>query len=155
MQEGSMKTAKIIMAAAFVLFFAFAGARAQTEGGGRIAADQSTKETKIVRLNATGGISPAEVVIKPGTTVVWVNDSRAQLELQFQGKQVTLACKSPVHFVVNEEGSFISDRIPEDSVASLCFVEKGEYAYVLRNIGGRTYTSRADIKEFRGKIIVQ
>ena len=151
-----MKTAKIFTAVAFVLCFAFAVARAGTETGGKIATDQNAKETKIVRLHVTGGISPAEAVIKPGTTVVWVNDSRAQLELQFQGKQVTLACKSPVHFIVNEEGSFMSDRIPEDSVASLCFVEKGEYTYVLRNVGGKSYPSTADdIKEFRGKIIVK
>jgi plastocyanin len=150
-----MKQAKIVTVAVFVLCFAFAVALAETEGGGRIAADQNAKETKIVRLHATGGISPAEAIIKPGTTVVWVNDSRSQLELQFQGKQVTLACKSPVHFIVDDEGSFMSDRIPEDSVASLCFVEKGEYAYVLRNVGGRTFPARSDIKEFRGKIIVQ
>ena len=151
-----MKTAKIFTSAAFVLCFACAVAQAQTKGVGRIDADQNAKETKIIRLHVTGGISPAEAVIKPGTTVVWVNDFRAQLELQFQGKQVTLACKSPVHFTVNEDGSFISDRIPEDSVASLCFVEKGEFPYVLRNVGGKTYPTRADdIKEFRGKIIVQ
>jgi plastocyanin len=153
---GNMKTAKIFTAAAFMLCFACAAAQVQTQGGGRIAADQNAKETKIVRLHVTGGISPAEAVVKPGTTVIWANDSRAQLELQFQGKQVTLACKSPVHFTFNEDGSFISDRIPEDSAASLCFIEKGEFPYVLRPIGGKTYPSPADaIKEFRGKIIVQ
>jgi hypothetical protein len=61
---------------------------------------------------------------------------------------------------VNDDGSFISDRIPEDSVASLCFVEKGEFSYVMRNVGekpfpGRTFPARSDIKEFRGTIIVQ
>ena len=155
LREGNMQTAKIVTAAIFMFCFAFGVARAETAGGSRIAADQNQKEIKIIRLHASGGISPAEAYIKPGTTVVWVNNSRVQLELQFQGKQVTLACKSPVHFIVNDEGSFISDRIPEDSVASLCFVEKGEFAYVLRNVGGRTFPSRSEIKEFRGKIIVQ
>jgi plastocyanin len=155
-----MKAAKIFKVIAFLLCFASAVAWAETPGGGRIVPEQNQKEIKIIRLQAYGGISPAEAVIKPGTTVVWVNDSRVQLELQFQGKQVTLACKSPVHFIVNDDGSFISDRIPEDSVASLCFVEKGEFPYVMRNVGekpfpGRTFASRSDIKEFRGTIIVQ
>ena len=153
-----MKAAKISKVTAFLLCFASAVAWAETPGGSLIVADQNQKEVKIIRLHAYGGISPAEAVIKPGTTVVWVNNSRVPLELQFQGKQVTLACKSPVHFIVNDDGSFISDRIPEDSVASLCFVEKGKFHYVLRNVGGErafTYPSRSDIKEFRGTIIVQ
>ncbi len=154
-EEEKMKTAKIFMIAACVLCFACAVAWAEKAGGGRVAPDQNQKEIKIIRLLAYGGISPAEAIIKPGTTVVWVNNSRVQLELQFQGRQVTLACKSPVHFIVNDDGSFISDRIPEDSVASLCFVEKGEFSYVLRNVGGRTLPSRSAIKEFWGKITVQ
>jgi hypothetical protein len=88
---------------------------------------------------------------------VWVNNSRSQLELKFEGKQVTLACKSPVHFLIDEDGSFISDRIPQDSVASLCFVEKGEFNYVLRKAPGSGAISqmRENIKEFKGKVIVQ
>jgi len=150
-----MKAVKIFKGTVFLFCFVSALAWAETPGGSRIVADQDRKEIKIIRLHAFGGISPAEAVIKPGTTVVWVNDSRVPLELQFQGTQVTLACKSPVHFVVNAEGSFVSDRIPEDSVASLCFVEKGEFPYVLHNAGGTPYPSRTDIKEFRGTIIVQ
>lgn len=153
-----MKAANIFKATAFLLCFVSAVVWAETPGGGRIVADQNQNEVKVIRLHAYGGISPAEAVIKPGTTVVWVNNSRVPLELQFQGKQVTLACKSPVHFIVNDEGSFISNRIPEDSVASLCFVEKGKFPYVLRNVGGvRPFPSPSlsDIKEFRGEIIVQ
>jgi len=150
-----MKAAKIFKVTVFLLCFASAAAWAEKPGGSRIVPELDQKETKIIKLHAYGGISPAEAVIKPGTTVVWVNDSRVQLELEFQGQQVTLACKSPVHFIVNDEGSFISNRIPEDSVASLCFVEKGEFHYVMREVGRRSYTSRADIKEFRGTIVVQ
>ncbi len=148
----------IALSAVALCMSATFSAAAEPAAEGKIAPGQDLKETRIVRLHATGGISPAEAVIKPGTTVIWVNDSRAQLELQFQGKQVTLACKSPVHFIVDENGSFVSDRIPEDSVASLCFVEKGEFSYVLRNVGGRTYydaPGRPAVQQFRGKIIVQ
>ena len=116
---------------------------------------------QIIRMHYIGSVSPAEVTIVPGTTVVWVNNSRATLEIQFEGKQVTTACKSPVHFVLDEQGSFISNRIPEGSVASLCFVEKGEFNYVARKAwgawtgSGGGMPSRETIKEFKGKVIVK
>jgi plastocyanin len=152
-----MKTAKVFAAIVFAVCFVATSCWAAEQKDSKIVADQNIKETKIIRLNALGGISPAEVTVKPGTTVVWVNDSRSQLELKFEGKQVTLACKSPVHFIIDEDGSFISDRIPQDSVASLCFVEKGEFNYVLRKspTGGSISQPRENVKEFKGKIIVQ
>jgi plastocyanin len=153
-----MKTAKILASLVLALCFAMTSAWAAGEAkDSKIVTDQNIKETKIIRLDVLGGIHPAEVTVKPGTTVVWVNDSRSQLELKFEGKQVTLACKSPVHFLIDEDGSFISDRIPQDSVASLCFVEKGEFSYVLRKVatGGAISQPRDNIKEFKGKVIVQ
>ena len=151
------KLMTIAAAAALALAFISGCASTKAEKSDRILPEESIKEIKVIRLSETGGIYPAEAVIKRGTTVVWVNDSRAQLELQFSGQQVTLACKSPVHFIVDDEGSFVSDRIPEDSVASLCFIEKGEFPYVLRNVGSRTYFDRvrSKPKEFKGKIIVE
>jgi len=153
-----MKTAKIlsliVLAACFTLCSA-AGLRAEDKKD-KIVPDASIKETKIIRLNYMGGITPPELTVKQGTTVVWVNDSRSMLELQFEGKQVTVACKSPVHFNIDEQGSFISDRIPQDSVASLCFIEKGEYNYVARKVpAGAADQMRETIKEFKGKVIVQ
>jgi len=153
-----MKKLMILTAvAAFTLFLISGIAGAEAEKIRMIEPEQAIKEMQVIHLNAAGGIFPAEAVVKLGTTVVWLNESRAQLELQFSGKQVTMACKSPVHFIVDDEGSFVSDRIPEDSVASLCFIEKGEFPYVLRNVGGRTYYEGNRIKpqEFRGKIIVK
>ena len=117
--------------------------------------------SQIIRMHYIGSVSPSEVTIAPGTTVVWVNNSRATLEIQFEGKQVTTACKGPVHFVLDEQGSFISNRIPQGSVASLCFVEKGEFNYVARKAwgawsgSGGGMPSRENIKEFKGKVIVK
>jgi hypothetical protein len=153
-----MKTAKIvsliILTACFTVFSA-TGLRAEDKQD-KIVPEASIKETKIIRLHYMGGITPPELTVKQGTTVVWVNDSRAMLEIQFEGKQVTVACKSPVHFNIDEKGSFISDRIPQDSVASLCFIEKGEYNYVARKApGGSAAELRDNVKEFKGKVIVQ
>lgn len=153
-----MKTAKIlsliVLAACFTLFSA-SGLRAEDKKD-KIVPEASIKETKIIRLHYMGGITPPELTVKQGTTVIWVNDSRAMIEIQFEGKQVTVACKSPVHFNVDDQGSFISDRIPQDSVASLCFIEKGEYTYVARKAPGYSANEiRENVKEFKGKIIVQ
>jgi len=151
-----MKSVKVVALVIAVLSLMTTGLQAQ-EKKDQIVPEANIKETKIIRLHYMGGITPPELKVKPGTTVVWVNDSRAMLELQFEGKQVTLACKSPVHFNIDENGSFISDRIPQDSVASLCFVEKGEFTYVARKApsGTADQPRQQSVKEFKGKIIVE
>ena len=125
--------------------------------GSAIGEEKKVKQHQIVRIHYVGGITPPELTVEPGTTVVWVNDARAPVEIQFEGKQVTASCKSPVHFIVDEKGSFISNRIPEGAVASLCFVEKGEFNYVTRkaHVGTASYEYRESIKEFKGKVIVK
>jgi len=123
----------------------------------KIVKEQDSGKFVVVRLHYIGQITPEVLKIAPGTTVIWMNGSKETLELQFEGKQVTMACKSPVHFVVDEKGSFISDRIPEGSVASLCFVEKGEFNYVARKVQSTASISqyRDSVKEFKGKVIVE
>ena len=109
-----------------VLFFCWSmpGAKAADRKEG-LAKERAIDSYKVIRVHSYGGISPKVLNIKPGTIVIWVNDSRSEINIQFGGKQVTLACKSPVHFVVDDQGSYIADRIPQDAVASLGFVEKG------------------------------
>ncbi len=130
----------------------------------KIQPDKSINIHRIVRINYRGTVGtliPNTVTVKPGSTIIWVNESRNPVEIQFQGKQVTVACKSPVHFVVNEEGSFISNRIPFGAVASLCFVEKGEFEYVARKADPLTGTEALEtletgrIQELKGKIIIK
>ena len=123
----------------------------------KIVEGKKIKEHKIIRLHYIGGITPSELTVEPGTTVIWVNDSRAVVEIKFEKKQVTMACKSPVHFIIDEDGSFVSDRIPMGSVASLCFVEKGEFTYLARKAitQGGTYQYRESVQEFKGKVIVK
>ncbi len=114
------------------------------------------EEYKVIRIHSYGGISPKAVSIKPGTIIIWVNDSRSLINIQFKSKQVTLACKSPVHFVVDEYGSYVADRIPQDAVASLCFVEKGEFNYVTRGFYRDSKSvAYMEVKEHKGKIVVE
>ena len=74
---------------------------------------------------------PSEATISPGTTIIWINNTHARLQLKFIDKKVSLACAAPVNFSLDESKVFISTGIPLGGVASLCFVEKGEFKYKL------------------------
>ncbi len=153
-----MKSLKkgIPIALLFFIPFVLSHCRSAGDQQKEVAAEADKKTYQVIHLHYIGGITPAEVTVTPGTTMIWMNNSRAPLELQFEGKQVTLACKSPVHFVIDENGSFLSERIPHGSVASLCFVEKGEFTYVARKVfAGTGVPDREKIKEFKGTVIVK
>ncbi len=109
---------------------------------------------KVVSLNYTFGASPSTVRAQRGTTIIWMNDSRSSAIITFTGKPVTLACKSPVHFVVNEQGAFTSNEIPPGAVASLCFVEKGTFDYTIIQQTPQTAPTQAP-REFKGTIIIE
>jgi hypothetical protein len=124
----------------------------------KIQTDKDINLHQIIRIHYSGAVIPEVLKAKPGSTVVWINESKSAVEIQFEGKQVTLACKSPVHFTINDDGSFISDRIPNGSVASLCFIEQGEFNYVARKTPVSTsdfLASRDRMQEFKGKIIIK
>ena len=126
-------------------------ATAQNE---KIAPELKTSGHRVITLKYSFGATPAAVTVQKGTTVIWMNDGRSNAKIKFIGKQVTIACKSPVHFVVDEQGSFTSNVIPPGAVASLCFVENGDFDYVVTQETPQTDPTQAP-KEFKGKIIVQ
>lgn len=148
-----MKTVIRASAVCFCLMlFAVCGAQAQTEG--KVVPEKKIAGHQVIRINKTVGLDPKLVMIKPGTTVIWMNQSESMAEIQFRGKAVTLACKSPTHFIVDNEGSFVSNRIPQSAVASLCFVEKGTYNYVVRRGPRATAAVKTDLPEVQGTIVV-
>ena len=113
---------------------------------------------KMIRIHYSGAVIPETLTVQPGSTVIWINESKRPVEIQFQGKQVTLACKSPVHFILDEQGSFLSNRIPYGAVASLCFIEKGTYTYNVRKVStpdDEWHSSRQRGHSYEGKIIVE
>lgn len=124
------------------------------------AAEEEPAEIKIVneivRISAKEGAFPAALTSQPGTTVIWVNNSRSTLEVLFLDKKVTLACGSPVNFFVGQSGAYESGKIPYGGTASLCFTEKGTYEYVVSV--SRTYYTPALgglAKEHRGTITIK
>jgi plastocyanin len=128
-----MKTIRLFylllaMAACSAMLCSFTNAQAQDE---KIVPEMKGTGHQVIRLNYTFGVDPAKVTVQKGTTVIWMNSGRSIAKIKFTGKQVTLACKSPVHFLVDEAGSFTSNEIPQGAVASLCFVEKGTFDYTV------------------------
>ena len=110
-------------------------------------------ETKVITINAVSGLNPVKVTSKPGTTVVWVNNSSTPGEIRFLDKKVTLACGSPVNFIHGEKGGYESSKIVEGGVASLCFLEKGSYQYTYKV--SSTFYEKQEGKEYQGTIIIE
>ena len=95
-------------------------------------ADEMKVIQKIVVLETRAGLSPATLVSKSGTTVIWVNQSKQPAEILFTDKKVTLACGSPVNFFIGKDGAYESAKIPFGGTASLCFTEKGKFEYMYK-----------------------
>ena len=116
----------VIIGACLVLFFVCLT-------GQSIIAEEGTEEltitNKIVVVKTFEDPDPVTLFGTQGTTVVWINHSKYPVQVVFIEKQVVLACGSPVNFVVNKEGTYESNKIPSGGTASLCFTEKGRYAY--------------------------
>jgi hypothetical protein len=103
-------------------------------------------------IDAHMGLRPKNLVAAPGTVVIWVNFFRSPIEIVFTGQKVTLACQSPVHFVVGEGGAYISDKIPNGATASLCFIEKGNFKYK----ASRAYLPYSErVPEIEGEVIIK
>ena len=97
-------------------------------------------------------VDPVNINSVPGTTVIWVNFSKTPVELLFLDKKVTTACGSPVNFFVGKNGAYESAKIPFGGTASLCFLEKGKFEYMV-NTSTTFYPSK--MKEQRGFIWIE
>jgi plastocyanin len=110
---------------------------------------------KVVRLYEKGGVNPETLIVDRGTTVIWINDSKSIAEIEFTDKKVTLVCKSPIRFAVDESGTYVSDKIFQGAVASLCFIEQGEFDYLVKREPRRLATTPTVPPDVKGKIIVK
>lgn len=111
----------------------------------------------LIRVKEGEGLIPKQVTVKPGTTVIWLNGTSGEyIEIGFTGDQkVNVACKAPVHFVVGSDGSYTSDKIPLGAVASLCFIEKGQYNYSVSKLPFFAQGAAAQAEKLQGTIIVK
>jgi plastocyanin len=89
-------------------------------------------EHRVVSIQENAGLVPATVIVKRGTTVIWLNYSSEPNVIKFQNKKVTTACRSPINFYLADNGSYQSKPLTIGAVASLCFIEKGTFEYKIR-----------------------
>jgi len=147
-----MKYLRSVAASCLVVFLFVGLAFAQAD---KVAPEQKIAAHQIVRLHPLAGLDPKTATVKAGTTVIWINESGGIAEIQFIDKQVTVACKSPTHFVVDDEGVYVSNKISPGAVASLCFVEKGTFKYVVLREARRTDPVKTPRDLVEGTIIVE
>ena len=124
--------------------------------GSSLVAEEKKEELKIVNKIITVGYEgtrPVTLTSKPGTTVIWVNNSRFPIEILFLDKQVTLACGSPVNFFIGVDKTYESNKIPSGGTASLCFLEEGTYEYKVKS-SQTFYTGRIQRGE-KGTVIIE
>jgi plastocyanin len=124
-----------------------------TAAYGQDVSEKSKEAHKIVYINAERGIDPPSVTVAPGTTVIWINNANGRLQLKFPDQKVSQACAAPVNFALDENKVFISTGIPLGGVASLCFVQKGEFKY--RLIKMDQFGAPSTSERFDGAIRVQ
>jgi len=121
------------------------------------AAGEQQLKTQIVRINGLAGVEPLNLIIEPGTVVVWLNQYKiSPVEVMFPDKKVTMACQSPVNFSIAADGTYVSNSIPFGGVASLCFIEPGTFKYVIaraRNV--QEVPGGVNPFRFEGNIVVK
>jgi len=123
------------------------------------AAEEKTEEIKTVHrtvmISAYDGVmvEPTNLRSVPGTTVIWVNHSRSPVEILFLDKKVVFACGVPVNFFVGKGGAYESGKIPFGATASLCFIEKGKYEYIVRS--SSTFNLDRKQKEYEGTVWIK
>jgi len=115
--------------------------------------EQAKIVNKIVIINEYEEVTPLVVTSTPGTTIVWVNNSRSPVEILFYDKEVTMACGSPINFFVGRGGAYESNKIPFGATASLCFVENGTFEYKIKS--SRTFYMKRLERESKGKIVIE
>jgi len=108
--------------------------------------------TKTINITTYVGPSPAKLTSTQGTTVVWINNLREPVEILFLDKKVVLACGSSVNFFVGKDGAYESAKIPFGGTASLCFLGKGEYKYIVK--ASSTFYPVRDKTQFRATVTI-
>jgi plastocyanin len=123
---------------------------------GLVCSQQETEQKHQVISMLPDSIKPLTATVAPGTTVIWINEGRGMVEIMFtNSKSMITACGSPLGFAEGLPGQFISNMIPFASVASLCFLEKGEFNYTALRAPTGTTPPNDQTREYKGKIIVK
>ena len=119
---------------------------------GKIMPEKHVAGSHVILIQTARGLIPSSLTVKQGATVIWSNEANSLIEIVFPHKKITMSCQNPVNFLADVDGTFVSNKIGIGAVASICFIEKGEFDYTVKKISpGR---GSAEV-EFKGKIIVE
>lgn len=149
-----MKKLILLLSVAFFLCAYPGFASEQAPARGVVEAPGVDLKQQVVRIRGYEGVSPLNLFIEPGTVVVWLNQYLGRIKIAFLSKKVTLACKSPVNFFLNDQGVFESNAVEFGAVASLCFVECGTFDYVIERSPADA-SAKSEGFRFEGQIIVK
>ena len=111
---------------------------------------------KVITIKPYEVLQPSTLTSPRGTTVIWINSSSFPIEIHFLDKKVMLACGSPVNFFTGKEGAYDTAKIPRGGTASLCFIQKGKFEYIVKT--SRTLFleyGKKERKESRGTILIK
>ena len=107
---------------------------------------QQTVQTKysVIRL-LSDEIIPSTATINLGTVIIWVNEDREMVEIQFTNtKNMAISCDGSTRFNTDSEW-IISEKIPLAGLKSICLIQKGVFNYIVKR----------ESHKLKGKIIVK
>jgi len=99
---------------------------------------------KVIRL-LSDEIIPSSATISLGTVVIWVNESREMVKIQFSNiNNSASSCDGSTRFNT-DSAKVISAEIPSAGFGSICLIQKGEFNYIVKR----------GSHKLKGKIIVK
>ncbi len=113
---------------------------------------------QVLRISRDKPLFPLRMSVERGTTVVWANNTEVPLSIQFSGgHEVRRACSAPTGFHLTSSGTYSASEVTPGGVASLCFVEEGNYPFQLIGISEGSPVVDRDgnpVAPVKGEIIV-
>ncbi len=92
---------------------------------------------RVIVLNSDQqAVSPDPFRVKPGTTIIWINDGKEPVTIIFKTK-IGMACKAPINFYADLFGHYETGQIQHGATASICFIDKGKFAYEVKRMVGK------------------
>ena len=87
----------------------------------------------IILKHEPDSITPLNLKVKIGTTIVFLNNDSGPVTIKFLDK-LGIACKAPVNFYADLWGNYETAAIPQGGTASLCFIYNGTYKYEVKRL---------------------
>lgn len=116
------------------------------------AAEKAEQHVTVAVKKMPDGLSINPIRVKRGEPVIWVNHDPEPIKIKILTK-LGIACAAPINFYADLFGHYESIQIAQHAVASICFLEKGEYTYEAHR--SVKFGDKVDEEIIPGKIIVE